>query len=125
MNKYRSDSVCVERLLSDYKKHGKIIVAYDFDNTVFDYHGNGLDCDDIISLLKELKDYATLICYTANSDEFLVAEYLIENDIPCDFLNYSQVPSNPKKIYYNILLDDRAGLGQSFNQLQQFLEQVK
>ena len=31
-----------KRLLSEYEKYGSIVVAFDFDNTVFDYHKQGL-----------------------------------------------------------------------------------
>ena len=34
---YMNEQKCFDRLKSDYEKHGKIIVAFDFDNTIFDY----------------------------------------------------------------------------------------
>ena len=41
------------RLLSEYAKYGSIVVAFDFDNTVYDFHKQGLDCSEIIGLLQK------------------------------------------------------------------------
>lgn len=43
---------CKKRLLEEYKKYGKLIVAFDYDNTIFDYHNNGGDYSCVIELLK-------------------------------------------------------------------------
>ena len=32
---------CKKRLLEEYYKYGKLIVAFDYDNTIYDYHQNG------------------------------------------------------------------------------------
>lgn len=39
------------RLLEEYHKYGKLIVA--FDNTIFDYHNNGGDYSEVINLLNK------------------------------------------------------------------------
>lgn len=116
---------CVNRLINDYHAHGSLIVAYDFDNTVFDYHGDGLDCSNVIDLLRKAKDKGhILVCYTANEDLEFVKSFIKENNIPLDFINESPVKSG-SKIYYNILLDDRSGLESAFNQLEDFLNKTK
>lgn len=43
---------CKKRLLEEYKKYGELIVAFDYDNTIFDYHNNGGDYSCVIELLK-------------------------------------------------------------------------
>lgn len=44
---------CKKRLLEEYHKYRKLIVAFDFDNTIFDYHNTGGDYSCVIELLKE------------------------------------------------------------------------
>ena len=39
---------CKKRLLEEYKKYGELIVAFDYDNTIFDYHNNGGDYSCVI-----------------------------------------------------------------------------
>lgn len=35
---FLSEENCINRLIEDYVKHGSLAIAYDYDNTVFDYH---------------------------------------------------------------------------------------
>lgn len=117
---YLYDSVCVGRLLDDYEKHGTLYVAYDFDNTVYDFHAKGHDYSEVIDLLRECKALGFfLTVFTAEQDTDKVKDYLDWNAIPYDAIN-ENVPffnSEAKKIYFNILLDDRAGLRSAYDQL--------
>ena len=109
-----------KRLLSEYEKYGSIVVAFDFDNTVFDYHKQGLDCTEIIDLLQKLKSInCFLILWTANDDALFVKNYCETNHILFDSINENPpfFTSKSRKIYYNELLDDRAGLRESFDRL--------
>jgi hypothetical protein len=40
-NPYLNQANVVKRLISEWDTHGKLIIDYDFDNTVFDYHSEG------------------------------------------------------------------------------------
>ncbi|HNV97499.1 MAG TPA: hypothetical protein PKL13_04340, partial [bacterium] len=44
-----------------YIKHKKLIVAFDFDNTIFDYHKKEVDYSKIINLLKECQDLGFIL----------------------------------------------------------------
>ena len=117
-----------KRLLEEYTKYGSIVVAFDFDNTVFDYHNQGLDCSEIIDLLQKLKDiHCFLIVWTANEDTDFVKGYCEKHQIPFDRINQNPpfFTSNSRKIYYNELLDDRAGLRESFDRLLKLYNHVK
>ena len=46
----------VERLRSELAAHGSLFVAFDFDNTIFDYHNQGFDYSGIISLLRRCSE---------------------------------------------------------------------
>ena len=52
-------------------KHKNLIIAFDFDNTVFDYYkeGNQYEYDDVIDLLKYCYDLSmTLVLYTCKEN---------------------------------------------------------
>lgn len=127
---YLDDYKCIERLLENWREHGSIIIAFDFDNTIFDYYNKGYDYPNIIGLLKECKTMGcTLILYTCCDEskyEFM-KEKCAECGIIIDYINESpsNIPFVGKKIYYNILLDDRAGLRSAYNILKKAKEIIK
>lgn len=116
-----------ERLKKDYLKHGSLFVAYDFDNTVFDYHDQGVDYIEIIELLRVCNNLGfKLILFTANEGADLIKaeRYLKNYDIPFDYVNRNPI-MDTRKPYYNILLDDRAGLIESFNNLKKLTDAIR
>lgn len=120
-----------ERLLEEYHKYKSLIIAFDFDGTVYDYHKEGLQFHKMIRTLRVCREAGfMLVCFTANPDEAYVRDYLIEQNIPFDCINEtpepvrSLIPLNPRKIYYNLLLDDRAGLGEAYRQLNTLLKEI-
>ena len=126
---YLSEDNVFNRLLEEYNRYGKIIIAYDFDDTIYDFHKKGRKYTDVIDLLKRWKDDAVFICFTASKPERQRAiwEYIISNDIPCDYLNEGVpgLPNGDKKIYYNVLLDDRAGLGEVYGILNKLINHIE
>ncbi len=61
-----------ERLRKDYLEHKSLFVAYDYDNTVFDYHNQGIKYDKIIELLRTCEILGfTLILFTGNEGDKL------------------------------------------------------
>lgn len=116
-----------QRLKEDYLKHGSLFVAYDYDNTVFDFHDKGVDYSDIIKLLQDCKELGfTLILFTCKEK---IELYNTENDlryrkIPFDFVNENPI-MNTRKPYYNILLDDRAGLRESYYTLKKLVNAIQ
>lgn len=128
-----SYEACCKRLLLEYQKYGKLIVAFDFDNTIFDYHNNGGDYSCVIELLKECAELGfELVLFTTEEDWDKIeakadkaAEIL---KLPDSFylnVNLSSIFPNAKKPYYNILLDDRAGLEESYNILKYVVDGIK
>ena len=116
------------RLYKEYKKYGSLVIAYDFDNTVFDFHKKGTTYNQVIWLLQELKRIGCIcICFTANEDEQFVKEYCKLWNIPLDKLNENHdfFKSKSKKIYYNAFLDDRAGLQQVYQELSLLVTLIK
>jgi hypothetical protein len=131
MDFYLEDVNVVERLVSEWRKYKLLVIAYDYDNTVYDYHHNGLTFDDVTQLLRDCKEFgAHLVVFTACGEEKYpdIIAYLKANRIPFDAINESPqfVPiTGSKKIYYNILLDDRAGLSSAYRCLRSALDLMK
>jgi len=131
MDYFMIEENAVQRLLREWNAYGRIVVAYDFDNTVYDYHQEGHDYSEVIELIHQLHEAgAYLMVYTARpqTELYKVSNYLDENRIPYDSVN--KMPdflpfTENKKLYYNILLDDRAGLLSSVNILRKVLTERK
>ena len=126
-----NQQACLERLKNEYDKYGKLIVAFDFDNTIYDFHKNEGDYSEVIDLLKEcIKLEFDLILFTVDEDPDKVSEkvrWLVSNDLwsyksSHFFVNTGPLFSGSRKPYYNILLDDRAGLEESYNILKQVID---
>lgn len=124
------DELCIQRLVDNWKSHNGIIIAFDFDNTVYDYYNNGYTYSKVISLLKECKDMGCTLILSTCCDEskFGFMKIQLKNmGIKVDYINESPpyIPFTGNKVYYNILLDDRAGLGSAYNILQKAKERIK
>lgn len=130
MDYFLDDQKCINRLLEEYEKYGSIIVAYDFDNTVFDYYNKGYTYPLVIRLLRQCKElgFHLTVFTSCNDDRFPeIRKYLTENNIPFDGINETPdfIPFKGRKVYYNILLDDRAGLTSAYNQLVSVIYTIK
>jgi len=118
---------CYERLVEDYKKHNSLLVAFDYDNTIYDYHKKGVTYNKVIKLLRELKAInCKLICWTAHEDLKFVEQYLKYNNIPFDGINVDGIKLNweTRKPFFSALLDDRAGLIQVYKDLKLLVKMV-
>lgn len=128
MDEYLKPNSSFLRLLDEHKKYGTLCIAYDFDNTVYDFHKKGESYELVIDLLRNLKDlnyYLTV--FTANEDVEFVEKFLVENNIPYNGINCNPpfFKSNSIKPYYNALLDDRAGLIQVYQELKLLVTIIK
>lgn len=118
-DRYLNNWECVNRLVSDYKKHNNLFVSFDFDNTVFDYFGTGETYPKLESLLIFLKEKGfNLILFTGNEGDKLqdIVKYCKDHGYAPDFVNENPIMKTTKP-YYNILLDDRAGLNDAYQTL--------
>jgi hypothetical protein len=110
-----SSSFALGRLIEQYQKHNQLVIAYDFDDTVKPYWCG--DCTEIQSLLRGAKRTlnAYFIVYTSNKDIEGIKAFLNEENIPYDSINENApfAPPMGGKIYYNLFLDDKAGLQQA------------
>ena len=129
-DEYLQPTAAINRLYNEFKTHGSLAIAYDFDATVHDFHGTGGTYLEVIQLLQDLREIGCkCYCWTANPDlMFVVKPYLDKHNIPCDGINcdsYIPLPWTSRKPFYSALLDDRAGLAQVFMELTALVEQIK
>jgi hypothetical protein len=125
-DRYFNSEQCVDRLFNDYKQHGNLFVAFDFDDTVFDFHNKG-DCfPKMESLLRELFDRKfTLILFTCNEDNNLdtAVKYCTERGYTPTYVNENPI-MDTRKPYYNILFDDRSGLSEAYCNMYSVLNKI-
>ena len=131
MSRYIQTNFAVERLFKEYLKYKRLIIAVDFDETVFPFDGHNDDYELVFSSLRKCKEFDFFIsAFTAsNQDRWqFIEEYFRKNGIVIDSINKNPIEllyGNWGKMYYNILLDDRAGLGQSLEILNKTLEKIE
>lgn len=125
MNKYE------ERLLNEWKQHGKIIIAVDFDDTISPW---GMYSDEdksyydkLLNLLRACKSTGAYITVwsACSPDRYdFIKEYCTSNKLEIDSINVNPIDlpyGKHKKIYANVYLDDRAGLNESVSILENTL----
>lgn len=124
---YIIDARCIVRLEQELERHGTLYVAFDFDNTVYDYHDQGWVFHRVEALLKHCKTLGfKLILFTAKESQSEIDEcvaYCKERGYEPDYINESPI-MNTKKPYYNILLDDRAGLSSAVSILEKVINKI-
>jgi hypothetical protein len=124
---YLNDIKVVDRLILEYKEHGNLIVAVDFDNTIYDYHQAGLELEATIDIVKAtIAAGLEVFIFTANEDHELVRRHCTAIfgqplAINTNSLNHL---FDSRKPFYSILLDDRAGLNSAIWQLAWVVEEV-
>lgn len=122
---YTTTSKCIERLLKEYNKHNRLIVAVDFDDTVYNYHsGENATHERVLNVLRKCNSLSFYVVIWTASDPSrfdMIRNYMSQKGIKIATINENPIDlpfGLHKKIYYNILLDDRAGLGQSLDTLE-------
>lgn len=133
MDKYLQPNSAYERLWAEYNRYGSLIVAVDFDDTVYDFHGTGDSYEMVRQLVRDLKDInCFIIIWTGNQNIEFVTNFLNENNIPFDSINDEAPISKkllngnfPRKVYANVYIDDRGGMEQVYSDLTKLIKQVK
>ena len=116
---YLSDFPAIQRLLMEWVAHKELIIAFDYDNTVFDYHETGQSFEYIIELLQKCnKIGAKFIVYSCSPESRHpeIHNYWDSIVLRSDYINkpHIELADGTGKIFFNILLDDRAGLRSAY-----------
>ena len=121
MNKY------TERLIKEWNQHSKIVIGVDYDSTISPWHTID-NKEDIERTIKVLQDCMLVGAYIvintcSNSDRYReISEYCVKIGIKVDEINNNAIDlpyGKSGKIYANIYLDDRSGLTQALDILEE------
>lgn len=119
----------VIRLYKEWKEHGKIIIAVDYDDTIFNYAlSNKVDrlaAISAIQVAKSLGAYIVIFTASPNSRHDEIRAYCKEIGLIIDSINKNPIElpyGNEGKIYYNINICDRSGLNEAVSILKQASE---
>lgn len=128
MDEFLKPGSTFNRLYDEYKKYGGLVIGVDYDGTLFDYHKKGTTYDMVIELVKDLKLFGCkIIIWTANASLSNVEKYLVEKGIPFDGINTDGVELGytSRKPMFNCLIDDRAGILQTYTELKMLVDLLR
>ena len=126
-NNFLDSKKSIARLMKEYYEHKNLIVALDFDNTIWDYHSAGLDMNMTMEVTRAAQVAGLeVFIFTANEDHELVREQCKKLfgqplQINTNSLNHL---FDSRKPFYSILLDDRAGLESAVWQLANVVDLI-
>lgn len=118
----------ITKLVSTWNKHKILRIAVDFDSTIFPWDDTEAStCTYVIYMLKKASELGAHITLFTCRDGYLLEKAL--NHCKQFDLHFNDInPTKPfqphfsSKPYYNILLDDKAGLGESIYILSSAIE---
>lgn len=121
---------CSRRLLWEYQNYDKLIIGVDFDNTIKPVKPDS-SCEEVIDLLRRCSNLPKFciclwsICPNGDIEAEEKRQYCESIGIRIDYVNASPFKIGEftgKKLYFNILLDDRAGLESAYTNLKYVVE---
>ncbi len=120
VNKY------TQRLINEWRQHGKIVLSVDFDSTLYPYPTieNHDDIERTIKLVQlAYETGAYIVIFTASPPERHeeIQAYCEKIKVPVNSINVNPIDlpyGQNGKIYYNINLCDRSGLVEALNTLE-------
>lgn len=128
IDEYLDTEKSYNRLKEEFKTHKRLIIAYDLDSTVFDYHHTNASYEMVKDLIRKYRKYAYFIVFTSSEPDRYdeIKAILKKENLPYDSINDDApfIPFKGRKVYYNILLDDRAGLNQTYHELLRLYNEV-
>lgn len=136
MDQYLMPNASFKRLYEEYKKYGSLVIACDFDHTIFDFHEVGATHNMVITLLKDLIELnCKVIIWTGNVNEKLVNDYCVSHGLAIYGINVNSDVSEkyygklghvpPRKLFANVYLDDRAALHSIYAELELLVWLIK
>ena len=128
MDKYLEENSAYNRLYAEYQRYGSLIVAVDFDDTLYDFHKTGGSYEMVRQLVRDLHTLNCVIqIWTGNDDIEFITKFLNDNNIPFHSINEDAPfgPQGQRKMYANVYIDDRAGLSQVFNNLRKLADELQ
>lgn len=130
LDPYMNIYTCINRLKNEFDTYGNLVVGYDFDETIFDYHHQGHAYPEVMELLRRCNKLGFTMClYTNESDpkkmQFKKDYCKYTLGFEPAFVNESPLLKDGGKPFFSILLDDRAGLGHAVIVLSSVVNQIE
>ena len=128
-DEFLKEGVALKRLIKEYNLYGYLCIGVDFDDVLSPYENLKGTHHQVIQLIKDLRANITckIVCWTANPNIEYVKAYLAKHEIPYDGINCDgiEVGYPCRKPVFSALLDDRAGLKETYDYLTDFLNYIK
>lgn len=121
----------LDRLEEEWKIHGKIIIACDYDDTISPWKMHKCNFKRVFDILKTAKATgAYIVIFTACNPERYdeITKYCLDNGLEIDGINKTPIDlpyGNNSKIYANIFIDDRGGLNEALNILEMAMYRIR
>ena len=121
----------LDRLEKEWREHGKIIIAVDFDDTISPWKMTDFNFNKVIDILIKAKATgAYIVIFSACSPERFpeIRDYCLSKGLEIDAINENPIPlpyGKNGKVYANIFIDDRAGLNESLQILEFAMYKIK
>lgn len=133
MDKYLKENSAYNRLWAEYNKYNSLIIAVDYDDTLFNFHRTNDSYEMVQQLVRDLYSIGCKIIIWSGSENVNDMDiYLRENNIPWDLINENLLINgnwasgkDSRKIYANAYIDDRAGLKEVYADLTKLVLEVK
>lgn len=120
-----------QRLIEEWKEHGRLILSVDFDDTLYPYKtATGEECLELIEYLRSIQDKLVIIIWTASKPDRYeeIRNYCSSVGLEIVGVNTAALPNlkfgTESKPYFNLLIDDRAGKQQAIEQLKTAYKEV-
>lgn len=126
----------LEKLKDTYLEHKSIVLGIDFDDTIFPLSDDEYIIDRCRRVRKAIRDFNGVdptiinsinVLYTNSDSQSLVYKKFITQNvfkIRVDYINESPILSGNGKPFFNLLLDDKAGLEESLQRLIKLTESL-
>lgn len=126
----------LKKLYDAYNHHKSIIIGLDFDDTVFPLTQDDYVVDRCNRCVEAVRGFNakkpelidSIVCLYTNSDKqsLVYKKFIVEKvfRIRVDYVNESPILSGNGKPFFNILLDDKAGLNESIDRLTKLTELI-
>jgi hypothetical protein len=122
----------VVRIVNDWLINKKLILAADFDDTIYPHkHRNGTECLKTINLIKEAQELGIYLMIHTASDKSrhkFIKDYCLSVNLKVDSINKNPIDlpfGKEGKPFFNWQLCDRSGLKEAEEKLKQAINIIK
>lgn len=123
----------IDKMVKTLNKQGSLIIGYDYDDTVVatnDFSKKYVS--DVRKVLRRLNatGYCRFIMITCREGEKLkeAEKFIWQHGLPYNAINANlpwSIPDDPRKVYVNVMIDDKCGIPTSLELLNRLAEHLE